>query len=58
MCSLIAKMQKKVVVAQSLGVPSLKPMGRINIQTLETELESFPVVVDWSATLQALVLPC
>lgn len=46
MCSLIAKMQKKVVVAQSLGVPSLKPMGHINIQTLETELESFPVVVD------------
>lgn len=52
MCSFIAKMQKKVVAAQSLVVPSLKPMGCINIQALETELESFPVVVDQGIEVQ------
>lgn len=45
-------MQKKVIAAQSLVVPSLKPMGCINIQALETELESFPVVVDQGIEVQ------
>lgn len=52
MCSFIAKIQKKAVVAQSLVVPSLKLMVCINIQALEKEFESFPVVVEQGMEVQ------
>lgn len=58
MCSFTAKMQKKVVVTQSLVIPSLRPMGCINIQILEKELESFPVVVDQDIEVQYCNLSC
>lgn len=52
MCSFIAKIQKKVVVTQSLVALSLKPVSCINIQIQEKELESFPVVVDQGIEVQ------
>lgn len=45
MCSFIRKIQKKALLAQSLVVLSLKPMGCINIQPWESESDSFLVVV-------------
>lgn len=52
MCSFIAKIQKKVVVTQSLVALSLEPVSCINIQIQGKELESFPVVVDQGIEVQ------
>lgn len=55
MCSFIGEIQKKVLLAQSLVVPSLKPMGCINIQPWENGSDSFLV---WWWTGQGVRVQC